>query len=149
MPKLVLELLKRLWSSEQWEGKDEMFKSKVLRYSFLLHGCSRSLSSSFWKYFVILLSSHLVITFIRSRSLVLLEIHFSATLGNFNLLSLTVISMRFLSPRLNNWRNSLVQTAQNHLDLSFSKYSKLCLFNLLHWLRTQISYSSYWIESES
>ena len=100
--------------------KDEMFKWKDLKYSFLLHGCSRSLSSSFWKYFVILLSSHLVITFIRSRSLVLFEIHLSATLGNFNLLSLTVISMRFLSSRLNNWRNSLVQTAQNHLDLSFS-----------------------------
>ena len=135
----------KLWTMTR---KDEMFKWKDLKYSFLLHGCSRSLSSSFWKYFVILLSSHLVITFIRSRSLVLLEIHFSATLGNFNLLSLTVISMRFLSPRLNNWRNSLVQTAQNHLDLSFFKYSKLCLFNLLHWLRTQISYSSHWIESE-
>ena len=36
--------------------------------------------------------------------------------------------MRFLSSRLENGRNSLVQTIQNHLDLSFFKYSKVCLF---------------------
>ena len=147
MPKLILQLLKRLWSSEQWEGKDEMFKSKVLRYSFLLHGCSRSLSSSFWKYFVILWSSHLVIIFIQSRNLVLFEIRFSATLVNFNFFPLTV-SMRFLSWRLENRRNSLVQTIQNHLDLSFFKYSKVCLFNPLHCLCNHISHLPLCIESE-
>ena len=37
--------------------------------------------------------------------------------------------MRFLSSRLENGWNSLVQSIQNHLDLSFFKYSKGCLFN--------------------
>ena len=127
-----------------------MFKWEDFRYSFLLHDCSRLLSSSLWKYFVILLSSHLAIRFIWSRSLVLFEIRFSATLVNFNFFPFFFyFSMRFFWSRLENGRNSLVQTIQNHLDLFFFKYSKVCLFNPLHYLCTHISHLSRWIESET